>query len=129
MEMKWEISGKGRNSPNYGYYMLLIITAPGVRDHLSDREVSTALFLHSRHVLDQTVGCSICEPETGCLEFKNEDLLILTTDGLHKKIAADTMISLLKADTDLETKAKSLVEAALDSGDKDNITIVIAERS
>ena len=27
-----------------------------------------------------------------------------------------------------ETKAKSLVEAALDSGGKDNITIVIADR-
>lgn len=84
---------------------------------------------YSRHVLDQTVGCSICEPETGRLEFKGNDLLILTTDGLHKKIATETMISLLKAETDLETKAKSLVEAALDSGGKDNITIVIAERS
>ena len=28
-----------------GYYMLLTITTPGVRDHHSDREVSTALFL------------------------------------------------------------------------------------
>jgi len=43
--MKWEISGKGRNSTKYGYYMLLIIAAPDVRDHLSDREVSTVLFL------------------------------------------------------------------------------------
>jgi len=43
--MKWEFSGKGHNSPKYGYYMLLIIPAPDVRDHLSDREVSTVLFL------------------------------------------------------------------------------------
>jgi serine/threonine protein phosphatase PrpC len=84
---------------------------------------------YSRNVLDQTVGCGICEPETGRLEFKKGDLLILTTDGLHKKIAAETIISLLVADTDLETKAKSLVDTALDSGGKDNITIVIAERS
>ena len=84
---------------------------------------------YSRNVLDQTVGCGICEPETGRLEFNKGDLLILTTDGLHKKIAAETIISLLGAETDLETKAKSLVEAALDSGGKDNITLVIAERS
>ena len=45
MDMKWEISGKGRNSTKYGYYMLLILAAPDVRDHLSDREVSTVLFL------------------------------------------------------------------------------------
>jgi serine/threonine protein phosphatase PrpC len=82
---------------------------------------------YSRHVLDQTVGCSICEPETGSLEFKEKDLLILTTDGLHDKIAADEMISILAAETDLETKARSLIEAALDAGGKDNITIVVAD--
>ncbi len=46
--MKWEISGKGRNSAYYGYYMLLIIATPVVRDHLSDREVSTVLFLPAK---------------------------------------------------------------------------------
>ena len=45
MDVKWESTGKGRNSPKHGYYMLLIIAAPDVHDHLSDREVSTALFL------------------------------------------------------------------------------------
>ena len=83
---------------------------------------------YSRHVLDQTVGCGICEPETGRLEFSKGDLLILTTDGLHKIIATEIIISVLLDKTDLEIKAKSLVEAALDSGGKDNITIVIAER-
>ena len=48
MDRKWEISGKGRNSAKYGYYMLLIIAAPDVRDHLSDREVSTVLFLPAK---------------------------------------------------------------------------------
>ena len=84
---------------------------------------------YSRHVLDQTVGCGICEPETGRLKFKKGDLLILTSDGLHKMIENKTMISLLMGDIDFETKTKSLVDAALDSGGKDNITIVIAEKS
>jgi serine/threonine protein phosphatase PrpC len=83
---------------------------------------------YSRHVLDQTVGCGICETETGRFELSKGDLLILTTDGLHKLIATEIIISVLLDKTDLETKAKSLVEAALDSGGKDNITIVIAER-
>jgi len=34
-----------RNSPKYGYCMLLTTAAPDVHDHLSDREVSTGLFL------------------------------------------------------------------------------------
>jgi len=84
---------------------------------------------YSRHILDQTVGCGICEPETGRRKFEDDDLLILTSDGLHKKIPAETMFSLLAAETGLEAKAKSLVEAALDSGGKDNITIVIAGSS
>ena len=36
---------KGHTSPKYGYYMLLTTPAPDVRDHLSDREISTVLFL------------------------------------------------------------------------------------
>jgi len=48
MDMKWEISGKGRNSAKYGYYMLLITAAPDVHDHLSDREISTILFLPAK---------------------------------------------------------------------------------
>jgi len=81
---------------------------------------------YSRHVMDQCVGCGICEPETGRLEIKEKDLLILTTDGLHKRISDEKMISLLNADTNIETKARSLVQAALDSGGDDNITILIA---
>lgn len=88
-----------------------------------------ALTHYSRHILDQTVGCGICEPETGRLEFKEEELLILTTDGLHKKITAETMISLLVTQAELESRAKSLVEAALEAGGADNITVVIAEKS
>jgi serine/threonine protein phosphatase PrpC len=80
----------------------------------------------SRHIMDQCVGCGICEPETGRLEIKEKDLLILTTDGLHKSISEEEMISLLNADTNIETKARSLVQAALDSGGNDNITILIA---
>ena len=44
-DTKWRRLKKERNSPKYGYYMLHIITTPAVRDHLSDREVSTVLFL------------------------------------------------------------------------------------
>jgi len=82
---------------------------------------------YSRHIMDQCVGCGIAEPETGRLEVQDKDLLLLTTDGLHKKIPSETLLSLLNAKTSIKTKAQSLVQAALDTGGKDNITIVIAE--
>jgi len=82
---------------------------------------------YSRHIMDQCVGCGICEPETGRLKVQDKDLLILTTDGLHGKIPSETLFSILNAETSLKTKAQFLVQAALDTGGKDNITIVIAE--
>jgi len=86
-----------------------------------------ALTHYSRHIMDQCVGHGICEPETGLLEVRKEDLLLLSTDGLHKEISFTTIMSLLNAETDLKTKAESLAQAALDSGGKDNITVLIAE--
>jgi len=82
---------------------------------------------YSRHVMDQFVGCGYAEPETGRLEFIAGDLLVLSTDGLHRDIPGNTIDSILKMDTDLEIKAKALVKAALDAGGKDNITVVMAQ--
>ncbi len=82
---------------------------------------------YSRHIMDQCVGCGICEPETGRLKVQDKDLLILSTDGLHKKIPPETLLFHLNAETSLKTKAQSLLQAALETGGKDNITIVIAE--
>ena len=86
-----------------------------------------ALTHYSRHIMDQCVGDGFCEPETGLLEVQKDDLLILSTDGLHKEIPFTTMMSLLNAETDLKTKAESLAQAALDCGGRDNITVLIAE--
>jgi serine/threonine protein phosphatase PrpC len=82
---------------------------------------------YSRHVMDQCVGCGYSEPETGNLKFHTGDLLVLSTDGLHKQIPESTLNSILNAAADLETKAKSLVKAALDAGGTDDITLVMAQ--
>ena len=82
---------------------------------------------YSRHVMDQCVGCGYAEPETGRLKFLAGDLLVLSTDGLHRQISENTFCSILNADTNLDTKARALVKAALDAGGKDNITIVMAQ--
>jgi len=82
---------------------------------------------YSRHVMDQCVGCGYAEPETGRLEFLAGDLLVLSTDGLHGEIPENTLNAILNTDTNLETKARTLVKAALDAGGKDNITVVMAQ--
>lgn len=82
---------------------------------------------YSRHVMDQCVGCGYAEPETGRLKFHAGDLLVLSTDGLHREIPENTLNLILNTDTNLEIKARTLVKAALDAGGKDNITVVMAQ--
>jgi len=82
---------------------------------------------YSRHIMDQCVGCGICEPETGHFELMKNDLLILSTDGLHKAVKAEVLTSLLKSESDIERKAIMLVQAALDTGGDDNITVVLSQ--
>jgi protein phosphatase len=77
--------------------------------------------------MDQCVGCGYVEPETGRLEFLAGDVLLLSTDGLHRDITDNTIDTILNMDSNLEIKAKALVKAALDAGGKDNITAVLAQ--
>jgi len=82
---------------------------------------------HSQNQLDQCVGCDVCVPDTGSLKIKKGDLLLLATDGLHGEINNEALASTLISDSDIKSKALSLVDAALDAGGKDNITVIIIE--
>ena len=81
----------------------------------------------ARHHLYQCVGCGICKPDSGCFELKSGDLLVHSTDGLHDQVSAGSITSLLNSPDDIETKATSLIQAALDAGGKDNITVTMTE--
>jgi len=96
---------------------------------LKEGEITSEQVLthYSRHVMDQCIGCGYCEPETGQFSVREKDLLILATDGAHQKVTTETLLSFLSGKTDIETKARSLVDAALEAGGKDNITLVVAQ--
>lgn len=79
------------------------------------------------HLLDQCVGCPMCEPETGSLPIEKGDILLHTTDGLHDGIPENEIINILAAShASVEALAESLIQAALDAGGQDNITLVLA---
>ena len=82
---------------------------------------------YSRHVMDQCVGCGYAQPETGYMDLLAGDLLVLSTDGLHREIPTNTLKSILNMNTNLEIKARELVKTALGAGGKDNITVVLAQ--
>jgi len=79
------------------------------------------------HLLDQCVGCPMCEPETGSLRIEKGDVLLHTTDGLHDGIPENEITKILVSSQDAtEGVAESLIQAALDAGGEDNMTIVMA---
>jgi serine/threonine protein phosphatase PrpC len=80
-----------------------------------------------RNVLNQCVGCKDCEPATGRLPLERGDMLMLSTDGLHGAVTDNAIFEILNSDATIEDKAQALIAAALNSGGKDNITVVLAE--
>jgi len=82
---------------------------------------------YSYDLLDQCIGYGECEPQTAKFKVRKNDLLILSTDGLHKMVSKKIFLSIVNAQTSIEDKTKALTKAALDSGGKDNITIVLAK--
>jgi PPM family protein phosphatase len=81
---------------------------------------------YSRHAMDQCIGCGICEPETGRIKLLPNDIVMLTTDGLHKEVEQSQITALLNDRTGIKTKTDALVQAALASGGNDNVTVIIA---
>ncbi len=79
----------------------------------------------ARNLLDQCVGCGDCEPMTGSFPLKGDDLLLLTSDGLHGDISPTTIFTILLKKTSIKTKVSYLIQAALDAGGADNITALL----
>lgn len=79
----------------------------------------------ARHMLFDCVGCGDCEPHTGSFQPELGELLLLTSDGLHDKVASADMEKVLGSGRDLEELVQELVELALAAGGSDNITAVL----
>ncbi len=78
-----------------------------------------------RNLLDQCVGCGDCQTETGHFKINKGDLILLSSDGLHGSLSSETIIAIMDKETETEDKVKSLLQAALNAGGEDNITIIV----
>jgi serine/threonine protein phosphatase PrpC len=80
-----------------------------------------------KNALFECIGRGDFEATAGSFELEENDLLLLSTDGLHDEISEKEMISTLLSKEDLEERLEALVSAALEAGGRDNITVVGAE--
>lgn len=83
-----------------------------------------------RGVLSQAIGPSeVIAPETARIELQPGDRLLLCSDGLTDMVSPEQIAGMVGSNTELEEVCQNLIQAALEGGGKDNITVVILQAS
>ena len=77
------------------------------------------------NVLSSAVGGDFV-PSVGVVDMSDGDALLLCTDGLTKHVSDERIAELLSSGS-AEAAVHSLVDAALDDGGSDNVTVVVAK--
>jgi PPM family protein phosphatase len=79
------------------------------------------------NVLSSAVGGDLV-PSVGIVDLADGDVLLLCTDGLTKHVPDERIVQLL-ASGSAESIAQSLIDAALEGGGSDNVTVIVAKPS
>jgi len=77
------------------------------------------------NVLSSAVGGDLV-PTVGIVDLADGDVLLLCTDGLTKHVPDERIVQLL-ASGSAESVAQSLIDAALEGGGSDNVTVIVAK--
>ena len=78
-----------------------------------------------KNIITRAVGteCDV-EVDTFIVELKENDMILLCSDGLNNAVSDDEIAMLLSGD--LSVAAERLIQAALGNGGTDNISVIIA---
>jgi protein phosphatase len=81
-----------------------------------------------RHVLTKALGSrrKQAEPDVQRITLADTDCLLLCTDGLTEMVADDRISEILQRAPTAQQACQTLVDAALNAGGKDNVTVVVA---
>ncbi len=93
---------------------------------LEDEGVDTKAAARLHHVLASAVGAMEMTPTIGLIDLDPGDVLLLCTDGLTKHVPDEAIAEMLASSPDPGPICDRLVEAALDGGGSDNVTVVVA---
>jgi protein phosphatase len=76
------------------------------------------------NVLSSALGADYI-PSIGLIDFRVDDVLLLCTDGLTKHVSDEEIAAILQRETTAESTCRALVDAALEGGGSDNVTVVV----
>ena len=77
------------------------------------------------NVLSSAVGGELV-PNVGVVDLEEGDSLLLCTDGLTKHVSDERITEILSRES-VESATQSLIDAALEGGGTDNVTVVVAK--
>ena len=77
------------------------------------------------NVLSSAVGGDLV-PSVGLVDLEAGDTLLLCTDGLTKHVPDERIVELLGSGN-AELAAQALIDAALEGGGSDNVTVIVAK--
>lgn len=78
-----------------------------------------------RNIITRALGGdALVEPDIFRVEIKNDDVLLLCTDGLHGEIHEDEIVRIVSKADSMQDACRLLVNAANRSGGRDNITVI-----
>jgi PPM family protein phosphatase len=80
----------------------------------------------AQHLLLQCIGCGRFKASTGTLRLETGDILMVSSDGLHHEIPEEAIAAIMATGEGLVEILQKLVQAALNAGGRDNITVVAA---
>jgi protein phosphatase len=89
---------------------------------LSDTEIR----VHpARHVVTQTLGLGTPEPAVVQTRLREGDCIVLCSDGLTDELTDEGITAVLSASPGAEAAANALIDAALNNGGHDNVSVVV----
>lgn len=79
-----------------------------------------------KNVIVRAVGLrDAVDPEVQVADYQADDLYLLCSDGLTDMVEDQKIAEILLGNTDLASAGRALIEAALEGGGKDNITVLL----
>jgi protein phosphatase len=78
-----------------------------------------------QNVLSGALG-NMFTPSVGVLDLDPGDAIVLCTDGLTKHVSDDEIQQIIESETTAQAAVERLVQAALDGGGSDNVSVIVA---
>ena len=105
----------------------------GYREEIGDLTEEEAMTHPQRNIISRDLGSSLLSEadktyvEVASYPLDNKIQLMLCSDGLCDMITSKRMSLILSSTRSAEEKVNQLIEAALDAGGRDNVTVVLVD--